>query len=83
MFCPVFKHIAPDLAISYLTEQTNQHSFPILIFRALGREGKAYLKKGDDDNALRFLNKSLSEHRTADISKLVNEVCVDAAVFDI
>jgi hypothetical protein len=41
-----------------------------VIFRALARAGKAYLKKEDDYNALRYLNKSLSEHRTTETQKL-------------
>jgi len=45
-----------------------------LCFRALGRAGKAYLKKGDETNGLKFLNKSLSEHRMPDIARQINEV---------
>ena len=45
--------------------------------RALARIGKAYLKKDDDESALRYLNKSLSEHRTPEISKLILEVSVN------
>ncbi|KAK3595954.1 hypothetical protein CHS0354_032468 [Potamilus streckersoni] len=44
------------------------------IAKAFARIGKAYMKKDDDDNALRYLNKSLSEHRTPEISKLVLEI---------
>ena len=45
-----------------------------LIAKALARAGKAYLKKEDDYNALRYLNKSLSEHRTTETQKLCYEV---------
>ncbi|KAK3093252.1 hypothetical protein FSP39_013281, partial [Pinctada imbricata] len=45
-----------------------------LIAKAFTRMGKAYLKKNDDNNALTYLNKSLSEHRTADVAKLINEI---------
>lgn len=44
------------------------------IAKALARTGKAYLKKEDDENAIKYLNKSLSEHRTPDIAKLVLEI---------
>ena len=45
-----------------------------VIFRALARAGKAYFKKEDDDNALRYLHKSLSEHCTTETQKLYYEV---------
>lgn len=45
-----------------------------IIAKALGRCGKAYQQKGDDFNAIKYLNKSLSEHRTPDIAKLINEI---------
>ena len=32
------------------------------------------MKKDDNESALKFLHKSLSEHRTADTAKLVIEV---------
>ena len=32
------------------------------------------MKKDDDENALKYLNKSISEHRTGDVTKLVAEV---------
>jgi len=41
-----------------------------VISRALARAGKAYLKKEDDDNTLRYLHTSLSEHRTTETQKL-------------
>ena len=44
------------------------------VFRAFARIGKSYLKKEDDENALKYLNKSLSEHRAPDVTKLVVEV---------
>lgn len=50
--------------------------FNFTMYRALARAGKAYLKKDDDESALRYLNKSLSEHRTPEISKLILEVSV-------
>lgn len=34
--------------------------------RAFGRIGSAYLKKDDLDNAIKFFQKSLTEHRTPD-----------------
>ena len=49
-----------------------------VIFRALARAGKAYLKKEDNDNALRYLHKSLSEHRTTETQKLCYEVFINS-----
>ncbi|XP_045165039.2 stress-induced-phosphoprotein 1-like [Mercenaria mercenaria] len=51
----------------------NRADFTI-IAKALARTGKAYLKKEDEENAIRYLNKSLSEHRAPDIAKLVLEI---------
>ncbi|KAL4238083.1 Stress-induced-phosphoprotein 1 [Mactra antiquata] len=45
-----------------------------VIAKALGRQGKAYLKKDDYENALKYLNKSLSEHRSTETAKLVIEI---------
>ena len=45
-----------------------------VISRALARAGKAYLKKEDDDNASRYLHKSLTEHQTTETQKLCYEV---------
>ncbi|PSS36858.1 hypothetical protein PHLCEN_2v1286 [Hermanssonia centrifuga] len=38
-----------------------------LIAKALGRTGSAYQKKGDLPTAIKYFQKSLTEHRTADI----------------
>jgi hypothetical protein len=35
------------------------------------------MKKEDEENALRYFNKSLSEHRTPEISKLIVEVSME------
>ena len=43
-------------------------------FRAFARIGKSYMKKDDNETALKYLHKSLSEHRTPDTAKLVTEV---------
>ncbi|WAR18977.1 STIP1-like protein [Mya arenaria] len=51
----------------------NRADFKV-IAKALGRCGKAYLKKGDEANALKYLNKSLSEHRAPEIAKQVIEI---------
>ena len=44
-----------------------------LIAKALGRTGSAYIKKGDLDNAIRYFQKSLTEHRTPDILNKLRE----------
>merc|ERR1711939_129898 len=38
-----------------------------LIAKAFGRMGTIYLKKDDLENAIKYFNKSLTEHRTPDI----------------
>lgn len=45
-----------------------------LIAKALARIGKAYLKKDDDSNALRYFQKALAEHRTPDVAKSIQEI---------
>ena len=44
-----------------------------IIARAFGRIGSAYLKLGDFDNAIKYFQKSLSEHRTADVLSKLKE----------
>lgn len=44
-----------------------------LIARALGRIGNAYMKMNDFMNAIKYYEKSLSEHRTADILAKLRE----------
>lgn len=38
-----------------------------LYSRAFGRMGSAYQKKNDLDSAIKYYNKALTEHRTADV----------------
>ncbi|XP_021344857.1 stress-induced-phosphoprotein 1-like [Mizuhopecten yessoensis] len=45
-----------------------------MIAKALARMGKAYLKKEDDANALRYFQKALAEHRTPDVAKSIQEI---------
>ncbi|KAI8904363.1 hypothetical protein EDD86DRAFT_213225 [Gorgonomyces haynaldii] len=45
-----------------------------LIARALARIGSAYVKKDDLEQAIKFFQKSLSEHRTADTLEKLREV---------
>ena len=45
-----------------------------LVAKAFGRIGSAYLKKDDLENAIKFFNKSLTEHRTPDILTKLREV---------
>lgn len=50
--------------------------------KALGRVGTAYSRKGDLDSAIKYYNKSLTEHRTPDILTKLREaerVQADAA----
>lgn len=44
------------------------------IARSFGRIGNAYFKKQDFSNAIKYYQKSLSEHRTADILNKLREV---------
>lgn len=32
------------------------------------------MKRGDDENAVKFFNKSLSEHRSQEVTKLIAQV---------
>jgi stress-induced-phosphoprotein 1 len=45
-----------------------------LIAKAFGRIGSAYVKKGDLSSAVKFFEKSLSEHRTPDILNKLRDV---------
>ncbi|KAG8956655.1 Hsp90 cochaperone [Tulasnella sp. 424] len=44
-----------------------------LVAKAFGRIGSAYVKKGDLGQAISYFQKSLTEHRTPDILKKLNE----------
>ena len=44
-----------------------------LIAKALGRTGNAYHKKGDLEEAIKYFQKSLTEHRTADVLNKLHE----------
>ncbi|CCM04028.1 uncharacterized protein FIBRA_06185 [Fibroporia radiculosa] len=44
-----------------------------LVAKALGRIGNAYSRKGDLETAIKFFNKSLTEHRTPDILTKLRE----------
>lgn len=44
-----------------------------LVAKALGRTGNAFSKKGDLANAIKYYNKSLTEHRTPDILTKLRE----------
>lgn len=45
-----------------------------LVAKALGRIGTAYQRKGDLASAVKFYEKSLSEHRTPDILNKLRDV---------
>ncbi|KAG6866007.1 hypothetical protein C0991_009679 [Blastosporella zonata] len=45
-----------------------------LVAKAYGRTGSAYVKKGDFASAIKYFNKSLTEHRTPDILSKLREV---------
>jgi len=45
-----------------------------LIAKALGRVGSAYGKKGDSASAIKYLEKSLAEHRTPDILDKLRQI---------
>jgi len=44
-----------------------------MIARALARKGTAFVKKGELETAIEWFNKSLTEHRTADTLKKLND----------
>jgi stress-induced-phosphoprotein 1 len=48
-----------------------------LIAKALGRVGTAYAKKGEYGDAIKWYEKSLTEHRTADVLAKLKEVGFD------
>lgn len=45
-----------------------------MLAKALGRTGSAYQRKGDLASAVKYFNKSLTEHRTPDILTKLKEV---------
>ena len=62
-----------------LTDNNQLRADYKLIAKALGRIGNAYHKKGDLDEAIKYFNKSLTEHRTADILNKLHEAEREAA----
>ena len=51
------------------------HGICCFVHRALGRIANAYAKKDNLKEALHFYNKSLAEHRDADMVKKAHQVC--------
>ena len=58
----VIRYSAPRLYISSVID------------RALARVGNAYLKQMDYENAVKYFNKSLTEHRNPEVVTKKNEV---------
>lgn len=58
----------------FLTSPSQLRADYKLIAKALGRVGTAYSRKGDLTSAIKYYNKSLSEHRTPDILNKLREV---------